>query len=289
MKKMAKTLSITAALAVMIPLSAYAATTNGTSGDDAAKTAKPAWSADDGNFKGHGPKVFIGGRGEAVSQEVLDLLKLDKDALAEKIKSGSTLAEIAEAQGVSRDALKQALTDSFNKKIEEQKQRFADNVDKLIDSDLKDAGGKGGFGGFGGIERGIAFDRGDDLTAASAALGLTVDELKTALTGDKSLADVAKDKGVEAQKVIDAIVASQTKAINQAVTDGKLTQDQATKLLADVAARAEKLVNAPGFGDRSMGGHRGGGRGFGGERSWTGATEAPSASASESSSSAQQS
>lgn len=287
MKRMARTLSITAALAVMIPLSAYAATT-GDSGTDTKQTTKPAWTADGGKIKIHGERGGIGGKAEFLSQEVLDLLKLDKDALADKIKAGSTLAEIAEAQGVSRDALKQAMTDAFNKRIEEQKQQFADNVDKLIDSDLKNAGGmKGEFG-----KGKIAFTRQDDFAAAGSALGLTAEELKTALGDDKSLADVAKDKGVDAQKVIDAIVASQTKTINQAVTDGKLTQDQATKLLADAAARAEKLVNAQGIGARGPeGGHRGGGRGFGfgGERPEKGASESPSASASAESSGAQQS
>lgn len=284
MKRMARTLSITAALAVMIPLSAYAATT-GDSGTDKTQTTKPAWTADGGKIKIHGERGGIGGKAEFLSQEVLDLLKLDKDALAEKIKAGSTLAEIAEAQGVSRDALKQAMTDAFNKRLEERKQQFADNVDKLIDSNLKDAGGmKAGK---------MMFTQRDDFAAAGTALGLTADELKTALGDDKSLADVAKDKGVDVQKVIDAIVASQTTAINQAVTDGKLTQDQATKLLTDVAARVEKLVNAQGIGGQGpAGGHRGGrGFGFGGERPDKGATEspAPSASPSADASDAQQS
>lgn len=147
MKNKMRTLSITAALAVMIPLSAYAAATNDGASDD--KSAPPAWSAKGGAPEGRGEF----GKGGHVSQEVLDLLKLDESALKEKLKSGSTLAEIAEAQGVSRDSLKQAMTEAFNKRIEERKAKFADSLDKVIDAEQK-AGhhgrGRGPGHGFGG-------------------------------------------------------------------------------------------------------------------------------------------
>lgn len=280
LKVTARTLSLTAALAVMIPLSAYAATSGSSSGDGAVKVEKTTATAYNGDFRGHGHKGGFGGKGEVVSQEVLDLLKLDQATLSEKLKAGSTLAEIAKQQGVSRDSLKAAMTDAFNKKLEQRKTEFAAGLDKLIDSDLTAFHGKIGFGGK------------LDLTAVSTVLGVTADELQTSLQGGKSLADVAKDKKVDVQKVIDSVAASITRQINQAVKDGKLTQAEADKRLADVSEIAGKMVNGKGFGpgpDGHRGGH--GGRGFGGERWEKGAasgstetTPSPSASASASAS-----
>lgn len=267
MKKTARTLGITAALAVMIPLTAYAATTSGSSSDGATRVEKPAAAAVSDEFKGHGQRGGFGGKSEVLSREVLDLLKLDQATLSEKLKAGSTIAEIAEQQGVSRDSLKKAMADAFNKMLEQRKTDYAAGLDKLIDSDPTAFQGKLGFGGK------------LDLTAASAVLGLRTEELKASLADNKSLADVAKEKGVDVQKVIDAVATSLKYEINQAVKDGKLTQAEADKRLADVSAAAEKMANGKGFG---KGGHHGGhgGRGFGKGAASGGAEKTPSASAS---------
>ena len=106
---------------------------------------------------------------------------------------------------------------------------------------------------------------GDHLEVAATALGMTTTELQTAMAGGSSLAQVAAQKGVAVQKVIDALVADVKADINQAVTDGKLTQAEADVRLAEVATRVTAMVNGEGrsFGDR-QGGRGGKGRhGFG--------------------------
>ncbi|MCD9020809.1 hypothetical protein [Cohnella silvisoli] len=260
MKNKVRTLGITAAIAVMIPLTAYAATTSSdsTTGNKAVSAVSVKGDAldDRGGF---------GRQKQFVSQEVLDLLKLDKAAFNEKIKAGMTLAKIAEGQGVSRDSLKKAMTDSFNKKLEERKKDFADNLDKMIDSDLQ-------------VDiRGGGFRAPLDFSAAAKVLGLSADQVKEQLSAGKSLADLATDKGVDVQKLIDAEKTALTSSINQAVKDGKLTQTEADKQLKDVANIAEKIVNGKGFGEghRHGGGH---GRGFGGEKPSDAEAAEPSAS-----------
>jgi len=91
---------------------------------------------------------------------------------------------------------------------------------------------------------------GGHLDAAATALGMTVEELRTALVAGTSLADVAATKGVAVQKVIDAIVAAETAELKQHVADGKLTQARADELLAGLSARVTAMVNAdiPAFG-----------------------------------------
>ena len=74
-----------------------------------------------------------------------------------------------------------------------------------------------------------------ELDAAAKVLGMTSTELSTALQGGKTLEQVATDKGVDFQKVKDAVqaahVAEMRTRIKQAVTDGKITQANADWLL----------------------------------------------------------
>ncbi len=83
-----------------------------------------------------------------------------------------------------------------------------------------------GFGfGMGGQNRWAAFD------ATAKALGMTPDELFSELHSGKTLADIEKEKNVDAQTVNNAVAAVRkdafTKAIEQAVTDGRITRAQA--------------------------------------------------------------
>ena len=83
----------------------------------------------------------------------------------------------------------------------------------------------------------------DDLTAAAGALGMTEADLTTALQGGQTVAAVATSKGVDLQKVIDAIVASDKAEIAAAVTAGTMTQAQADQRLANLAQHVTDEVN----------------------------------------------
>jgi len=105
----------------------------------------------------------------------------------------------------------------------------------------------------------------DRLAVAAQAIGVSADDLRTALQGGKSIAQVAKDHNVDEQKVIDALVAAETTAIDQAVKDGKLTQAQADARKAGLAAHVKDEVEHLGLkGPGGPGGGRGPGGGFGG-------------------------
>ena len=127
-------------------------------------------------------------------------------------------------------------------------------------------GGRRGPGGPGGFE-GRIFGAGLDVVATT--LGLTTDEVRTALESGQTIADLAVSKGKTAQDVIDAVVAEATTKINAQVTAGNLTQAQADKLIANLPTIAADFVNnvagpggkgfGPGFGGPGFGGpgHRG--------------------------------
>jgi len=71
--------------------------------------------------------------------------------------------------------------------------------------------------------------------AAAEALGLTPEELFAELHAGKSLADIAEAQGVDLEAVHDAMKAARVEAmkqaIQQAVEDGRLTQEKADWLL----------------------------------------------------------
>ncbi len=84
---------------------------------------------------------------------------------------------------------------------------------------------------------------GPGLQAAATALNMSVEDLRTQVTGGKTIAAVAKEKGVDVQKVIDAMVADATQRIDQSVKDGKHTAEQAARKKQDLSERIARMVN----------------------------------------------
>lgn len=96
-----------------------------------------------------------------------------------------------------------------------------------------------------------------DLSAAATALDLTEEELRTALEPEGStLAQVAEDRDVPVDTLVDALVQAQEERIGQAVRDGRLTQAEADERLADLEDRVTERVTSAA--PRLGGGHRGG-------------------------------
>ena len=124
-----------------------------------------------------------------------------------------------------------------------------------------------GLGRGPGGHRGLR-GHGAGLAAAAKALGMSETDLATALRSGKSLAAVAKEKGVDVQKVIDALVAEAKQRLADAVQNGRLTQAQADERLKDLTARITERVNSAGPG-------RPGGLGRGGHGRWGGGPEVP--------------
>jgi hypothetical protein len=160
-------------------------------------------------------------------------------------------------------------------------QAQADKVLAALDA-ARPAHGPGQFG------RGHGFGK---LDAAASALGMTVDELRTALEGGKSLAAVAQEKGVAVSKVVDALVAEMKTHLAEHVASGKHTQAEVDQMLADARTRIEAFVNGtapaggPGFGGPGFGGPRFGGPGKGGHHGPPGGAPANGTAPSSSSSS----
>lgn len=111
--------------------------------------------------------------------------------------------------------------------------------------------GPGGHGGHGG-HRGFGLI-GAGLDVVATTIGITQEELRTAVQDGQTIAEIAVSNGKTAQDVIDAIVAEATTRINTAVTDGKLTQEEADERLADITTAVTEFVNDTPSGGRGFG------------------------------------
>ena len=85
-------------------------------------------------------------------------------------------------------------------------------------------------------------------------LGTTVEELRTALDGGQSLAGLAEEAGVERQALVDALVAEGTERLQEAVSSGRLSQEEADERAAELADHVAEHVDREGLPVR---GHRG--------------------------------
>lgn len=101
------------------------------------------------------------------------------------------------------------------------------------------------------------------LEAAAKVLGMTADEVKSALQGGKTLQDLAIEKGVaieDVQAAIQAVrVTEMREQIVQAVADGTMTQEKADWLLEGLDKGF--MGGGNGFGRGGFGGMRGPGNG----------------------------
>lgn len=74
-------------------------------------------------------------------------------------------------------------------------------------------------------------------------LGMDAKDLMAELKSGKTIAEVAKSKGIEPKTVVDKLQQQLNTRVDQAVKDGKLTQEKADKIKSNSAKKAELIVN----------------------------------------------
>jgi hypothetical protein len=173
---------------------------------------------------------------------------------------------IANALGITIDeydsavstAQKQVLGEAVSEGVLTQDQ--ADQMQQRLDEGFG-LGMHGGLFGFGGEKFGHGgFWGGPEnslLSVAADKLGMTVSDLMTELQSGKSIADVAGEKGVETQTIVDAYIAQLQTNLDQAVSNGRITQTQADSILQRAQDSVPDQLNNT-FENRMPGGFRGG-------------------------------
>ena len=110
----------------------------------------------------------------------------------------------------------------------------------------RDGGRDGGFGGdrhgdHGPGGRGMG--PGAHLDTVASVLGISVDDVRSAVKGGSTIADLAKKHGKTGQDVIDALVAEVKAHFAPEVASGEHTQADADARIADATKRITDFVN----------------------------------------------
>jgi hypothetical protein len=178
-------------------------------------------------------RPFFKGAGDDLIQAAATALHLTPDQLRQKLSDGkTTIADVAKQQGVDVNTVIDAMVNA-------DRQRITNIVNNPLPQ--KPFGPGAGNLPFGPkIRLGIV---GQGIDAVAQALGITPAELKTDLAKGMSIADIAKSKSVDLNKVIDALVADANAKIDAAVKSGKLTQQRADALKGLVRSGIQAFVN----------------------------------------------
>jgi hypothetical protein len=196
-----------------------------------------------------GAVLLLGVAGVAVAQTQSDDHAAERQAF---------LDDVAKRLGVTTEQLEQAFKDARlaqvdkaladGKITEDEAQRMKDGIESGQGPMFGPGPGferhRGGFGPGGEMHHGppAFFD------AAADYLGVTEAELRQAFIDGKSLADLAEEKGKSAQGLEDAIVASVSKSLDEAVAAGRITEEQKTEMLDRLSEHVSDLVQGTGRG-----------------------------------------
>ena len=153
-------------------------------------------------------------------------------ALRTELEAGKSLAEVAAANGKTRDGLIAALTAAA-----------ADRIGELVDRKGL-AGPRPGGPGKAGLPGRAALMKAEPFATASTYLGISREDLMARVRAGETLASIANaTAGKSRAGLIAAIVAESTAKIDAAVTAGTITAEQATRLKAELTEHATRMVD----------------------------------------------
>ncbi len=112
------------------------------------------------------------------------------------------------------------------------------------------------------------------LMSVAEFIGVTPEELREAVQGGQSVAQVAEANGVTAEALAEYLLGEVQTHVAQALEDGKIDQAKADEILANAPARIEEMINRQGLPDKH-GGHAGAGFRHGGFRDGSAPTLEP--------------
>ncbi len=265
-----KTVAITAILLTALVAGLFvtrSASAQGTPATPGTPAAPPTGGPGFGPFRG-GMGVgfgFLTCSTTDYTDVVAKALNMTASDLRVALVSGKSVQDLATSKNVTYQSLVDAVNTARKADIA---QAVTDGLLTQAQADaltsrLGQAAPAMGMGRGGMMGRGFGFGLGvspyntvHPLTVAAQAISLTCADLVKAMAQGKSIVQVAADKNVQAQTVIDALVNAYKNASAQDVKEGLITQAQADGRNANLVQRVTAMI--------SRGGRMGGMFGFGG-------------------------
>ena len=206
---------------------------------DPTPTRQPAWGRAWGGIR-QGATVFC--------DAVAELLGLTPEELSAEREAGKSLREVAAKQGLDEEELKEALADARAEKLEQAvadgkiTQEQADRMAEWAPMGPRDRRR-------GAMRQGVAVGR-DTITEL---LDLTPEELSAEREAGKSLREIAAKQGLDEEDLKESLADTRAEKLAQTVADGKITQEQADRLME----RKRAPIGPHGFGRGGRGAVRG--------------------------------
>ncbi|QHW29444.1 hypothetical protein GZH47_00425 [Paenibacillus rhizovicinus] len=189
----------------------------------------------------------------------LELLGIDKAAFADHVHAGKSLVDIGKDHNVTRQQLIDALISTVFLKLdelkkngdvtqvqaEEKKQAALQDVEDFVDHTPELFKKKESFEGKPSKDANSEVEMKLDFQQiATDKLGLDKAAFQKALEAGKSLADIAKEKHIEVQPLIDELTKEISDEI-QAKSPNGLTDEQKENAHKKAAVEAERVFNTP--------------------------------------------
>ncbi|QRF23178.1 hypothetical protein FY534_05460 [Alicyclobacillus sp. TC] len=201
----------------------------------------PTWG-DPAHGRGMGP---IGTGMQGIAKD----LNLSPSTLQTDLKSGKTLAQIAESQGVTSAQLISELESAAKAKLDGQvssgKMTSARESDILSRMDKRISNfvnGKMPTWGDPAHERGMG-PIGTGMLGIAKDLNLSPSTLQTDLKSGKTLAQIAESQGVTSAQLISELESAAKAKLDGQVSSGKMTSARESDILSRMDKRISNLVN----------------------------------------------
>lgn len=179
----------------------------------------------------------IGFQGDCL-QTAADVLGMKVEDIQTGLKSGKSLADLAQEKGISADTLIAKLTEKVHVRIDEAvkagtltqekadaaKQKLSERIKNMVETKglHKFDHGRMGKGGMGHI----------GLDKAAAVIGISKDELSAQLKAGKSITEVAQEHGISKDQLIAKLKEEMTPMLEKFV-DSKHMKDQVKEQTKD--------------------------------------------------------
>ena len=229
-----------------------------------------------------------GGGKSSVTTAIEEQTGLSQEDLRARLADGESLADIIEAEGGDLEAVVTAALTGLDEKVEafvEAGRLESDQVDDYkaaAEQRVRDwlAGTNDGFRGksrgrMGGKSHGL-------IAIVSEQTSVSVEDIRTKLADEESLADIVEEAEGDLTAVTDAAMASFETRLTTAIENGRVSAEQADELRQSTRERIEAALQADGgptckghgkSGSRGWG--RGHGRYHGGAKAGSGKTTLP--------------
>ncbi|GGG15883.1 hypothetical protein [Paenibacillus abyssi] len=207
---------------------AASASDTSTSVTDESSSAQSDSSFERGGKRGGFGGMHGGMRGGNLMQETAEILNIAESVIRTELQSGKTFAQIAEANGLTKEEylskLEAAQTETIDgllsagtitqEQADTQKEGLADRLAQVIEMNKADFGGHGK-----GHGKGHGFGRFGNPEEIAALLGITADEVNEGMASGQSLAEIAAAKGITEADLIEKLKENMTDSLKEWVNE----------------------------------------------------------------------